>query len=134
MLAIKLTNPIIRGASKNLKALRQPFLGQLVRANSSSSDPKPNEYKAKALSLIDALPGNSIVSKTGFITVGATLSTWLVSKEIYMINEETVIATSFFIVVWYILKNGREPFNAWADSQINVITFLFLLFNFRDSL
>jgi len=104
-----------------LRALRPPRVLNLTRALATTPDNKPDEHKAKALSLIDSLPGNSIVSKTGFVAVATTLATWLVSKEIYIVNEETVVVASFFTVVFLLLKNVREPFNQFAEARMNFI-------------
>ncbi|KAJ1923318.1 atp4 subunit B of the stator stalk of mitochondrial F1F0 ATP synthase [Tieghemiomyces parasiticus] len=73
----------------------------------------------KAQSLLDALPGNSLLTKTGYLTVGTSLATYLVSKEIYVLNEESValIATVGLLAVLY--RTAREPYTEFAEGYIN---------------
>ncbi|KAI9291622.1 ATP synthase subunit 4 [Neoconidiobolus thromboides FSU 785] len=103
------------------KSLRTSVCNQIVRNSSSTPEVKQVDPKTKATSLIDSLPGNNIVSKAGFVTIGATLSTWLISKEIYVVNEETVVAASFLAIVALILKNAKAPYNEWAENRLNFI-------------
>ncbi|KAI9595082.1 hypothetical protein BDF19DRAFT_385745, partial [Syncephalis fuscata] len=77
------------------------------------------EPKKKALSIIDALPGNSIISKTGYITVGAALATALISKEIYVVNEETLVLVSFTGLVTALLNSVRGPYSEFVKDQFN---------------
>ncbi|ORX91548.1 hypothetical protein K493DRAFT_227731, partial [Basidiobolus meristosporus CBS 931.73] len=80
---------------------------------------KEVEPQQKAQSIIDALPGNSFISKTGYITVGAGLITWAISKEIYVFNEETLVLGSFIGIVTYLIKIMKQPYNEWAEGHIN---------------
>lgn len=93
-----------------------------VRFNSSSNKPTP---EAKASSLIDSLPGNSLVSKTGWVTLGTGLGAVAISQELYVANEESIIAAAFFIVLAVIGKNVAKPYGEWADGQIEVSVALF---------
>ncbi|KAI8884353.1 hypothetical protein K501DRAFT_247863 [Backusella circina FSU 941] len=77
--------------------------------------------KEKASSIIDALPGNSIISKTGFVTVGTGLATFLVSKEIYVLNEESLVLLCSTALLGLLLKYLREPFNNMANEHIERI-------------
>ena len=83
----------------------------------STSQPAP---AAKASALIDALPGNSLVSKTGIVTL--TAATTAVSNELFVLNEEVVILGSFAIFLGYVSSLVREPYREWADGQIQVRT------------
>jgi F-type H+-transporting ATPase subunit b len=53
-----------------------------------SSKPDP---KSRAAAIIDALPGNSILSKTGILSAGTALAAIAISKEFYVFNDETVL-------------------------------------------
>ena len=46
----------------------------------------------RASSLIDSLPGNSVVSKTMIVTLGTGATAWALSNEIFIINAEYVAA------------------------------------------
>lgn len=76
--------------------------------------------KAKANSLIDALPGNSIVSKTGWVTLGTALTGAAISNEVYVLNEETVIFAGFITFVTLLGSYIRKPYTEWADAHIAV--------------
>ncbi|CAO1616334.1 unnamed protein product [Sympodiomycopsis kandeliae] len=89
-----------------------------VRYNSSSSKPTP---EAKASSLIDSLPGNSLVSKTGWVTLGTGLSAVAISQELYVANEETVIALGFLVFATLLGKQIAKPYGEWADGQIEKV-------------
>lgn len=78
------------------------------------------EPKQKANSLLDSLPGNSIISKTGYVTAFTGLSAFLVSKEIYVLNEETLVLVASTALLGVLLKYLREPFNNMANEHIDV--------------
>ena len=78
------------------------------------------EPKQKASSIVDSLPGNSLVSKTGFVTLSAGLATILISKEIYVFNEETLVLVAFGGLAGALFKYLKEPYNSMADEHINV--------------
>ncbi|KXN74154.1 hypothetical protein CONCODRAFT_15028 [Conidiobolus coronatus NRRL 28638] len=98
------------------------FLSSEKQTTPKTSEAPADEHHAKALSFIDSLPSNDIVSKTGLLTIGATAATWLVSKEIYVINEESLVLASFAFVISYIYKTIREPYSEWADARLKDIT------------
>jgi F-type H+-transporting ATPase subunit b len=79
------------------------------------------EPKEKANSIINALPGNSLVSKTGFLTLGTGLATFMISKEIYVFNEETLVLVASAGLLGVLLKYLREPFNNMANDHIGRI-------------
>lgn len=81
------------------------------------TEPSP---EARASSLLDALPGNSLVSKTGWVTLGTGLSALAISKELYVANEETVILVGFLIFATLVGRSIGGPYTQWADSQIEV--------------
>ena len=86
-----------------------------VGARQYSQKPAPAE---KASSIIDALPGNSVVSKTGSVVLGSGLTAAAISSELYVVNEESLLALGSVILFAYIAKIAREPYNSWASSQI----------------
>lgn len=87
----------------------------------AASDVTPEDPKKKAQSIIDALPGNSLISKTAILSAGAGLSIAAISNEIYVINEETVVAVSLLTVFWAIWNYGGPAYKEWADGHIQRI-------------
>lgn len=85
-------------------------------SNVSAEDPKK-----KAQSIIDALPGNSVISKTAILSSGAGLSTWAIANEIYVVNEETIVMVATLSVFWAVAHYGGPMFNEWADGHYNRI-------------
>ncbi|KAF9341609.1 atp4 subunit B of the stator stalk of mitochondrial F1F0 ATP synthase, partial [Mortierella sp. AD094] len=74
-----------------------------------------------AQSIIDSLPGNSLLSKTAYVTALTGAATYLISKEIYVFNEESLVLLAFAATFGGIVKAAREPFNEWADGHITKI-------------
>merc|ERR1712093_640059 len=95
----------------------QPRALAQVRLQSSSA-PAPAQ---KASALIDALPGNSLVSKTGIVTLTAATTAAAISNELFVLNEEVVILGSFVIFLGYVSNLVREPYREWADGQIQKV-------------
>lgn len=81
-----------------------------------SEDPKK-----RAQSIIDALPGSSLVSKTAILSTGAGLSIWAISNELYVVNEETIVAFCLLSVFYGIYKYGGPMYSDWAQGQIDKI-------------
>ncbi|KAI9487904.1 MAG: hypothetical protein EXX96DRAFT_95877 [Benjaminiella poitrasii] len=89
-----------------------------IRSFTTKTEEKP---KKKANSLIDVLPGNSIVSKTGYITGATGIAAFLISKEIYVLNEETLVLIATTGLLGVLLKYLREPFTNMANEHIERI-------------
>jgi hypothetical protein len=85
--------------------------------SSPSSPPPPAE---RATEIIDKLPSHpSLVTKTGTAILGSGLLATAISQELYVFNEETVIAVGTFILFGYIAK--VRPL-AW---RLNFLFFFF---------
>ncbi|KAL2685605.1 atp3 gamma subunit of the F1 sector of mitochondrial F1F0 ATP synthase [[Neocosmospora] mangrovei] len=89
-----------------------------VRFNSNVPAEEP---KKKAQSLIDALPGNSLLSKTAILSSAAGLSIYGISSEYYVMNEETIIAICLLSVWGGLIKYGGPAYKEWAEAQNNKI-------------
>ena len=76
------------------------------------------EPKKRAQAIIDSLPGSSLVSKTAILSSGAALSIFAISNEIYVVNEESIIALSLLSIFWAVAKYGGPMYKDWAESQI----------------
>ncbi|MCJ1313483.1 atp4 subunit B of the stator stalk of mitochondrial F1F0 ATP synthase [Agyrium rufum] len=77
--------------------------------------------KKKAQSLLDSLPGNSLVSKAAILSSGAGLSIFGISNEFLVINEETVVAFCLLSVFWGVGKYGGPMYAEWAQGQVEKI-------------
>jgi len=76
-----------------------------------SKDPKD-----AANSILNALPGNSLVSKTAFLSAGAGLSIAAISNEIYVVNEESIVALSLLTIYWAVYNYAGPMYKQWADA------------------
>ena len=82
-------------------------------SNVPSEDPK-----TKAQSILDSLPGNSLISKTAILSAGAGVSVWGISNEFLVLNEEAVVAFCLLSVFWAVGKYGGPMYKGWAEGQI----------------
>lgn len=87
-----------------------------------SSNVPQEEPKKKAQSIIDALPGNSLISKTAILSSGAALSVFGISNEFIVINEEAVVAFCLLTVFYSVFKYGGPMYNEYAEGQIKKMT------------
>jgi F-type H+-transporting ATPase subunit b len=88
------------------------------QSNVPTQQPDP---KTKAQAIIDALPGNGLVAKTAILSSAAGLSIAAISNEIYVFNEETVVAFCLLSVFTAIGKYGGPMYAEWATGQVNKI-------------
>ncbi|XXG99213.1 hypothetical protein Hte_005549 [Hypoxylon texense] len=91
-----------------------PAVTTLTSSRPASSVPEP---KAKAQSIIDSLPGNSLISKTAILSSAAGLSIYAISNEYYVVNEETVVAFCLLSVWGALIKFGGPMYKEWAEAQ-----------------
>ncbi|KAK2875159.1 atp4 subunit B of the stator stalk of mitochondrial F1F0 ATP synthase [Arthroderma sp. PD_2] len=94
-----------------------PALTSVTPARYASNVPT-EDPKSKAQSIIDALPGNSIVSKTAILSGAAGLSVAAISNELYILNEESVVAFCLLSVFYAAFKLGGPGYKEWAATQI----------------
>ena len=84
-----------------------------MTSSSSSKPPPPTE---RAAEIIDKLPSHpSLITKTGTAILGSGLLATAISQELYVFNEETVIAVGYFILFAYIAKVRRFLSTALPD-------------------
>jgi F-type H+-transporting ATPase subunit b len=63
----------------------------------------------RASEIIDKLPSSpNLLTKTGSVILGSGLVATAVSQELYVMNEETVIAVGFFLLLTFIAKARIE--------------------------
>lgn len=59
----------------------------------------------KASEIINNLPSSpNLITKTGTVILGSGLVATAISQELYVVNEETVIAAGFFVLLTFIAK------------------------------
>lgn len=89
-----------------------------LTATRSASNVPAEEPKKKAQSILDSLPGNSLVSKTAILSAGAGLSIAAISNELYVMNEETVVAFCLLSIFTAVAKYGGPMYKEWAEGQV----------------
>ncbi|KAI0791924.1 ATP synthase [Abortiporus biennis] len=117
-----------RIAANSLRASASKIRPQMVasipravvaRGMASSNPPPPAE---RASEIINNLPSSpNLITKTGSAILGTGLLATAISQELYVMNEETVIAVGFAILITFIAKSVREPYKEWAEGHINRI-------------
>ncbi|ORZ21796.1 hypothetical protein BCR41DRAFT_350042 [Lobosporangium transversale] len=108
-------------AVRPMLAAQRSSASAAIRHMTTSTEEKQVSPENKAQSIIDSLPGNSLLSKTAYVTALTGAATYLISKEIYVFNEESLVLLAFAATFGGIVKSAREPFNEWADGHINKI-------------
>ncbi|KAH7890957.1 ATP4, subunit B of the stator stalk of mitochondrial F1F0 ATP synthase [Phlebopus sp. FC_14] len=97
-----------------------PNAVRAINARSMSSAPPPPAERASEI--INNLPSSpSLITKTGSAVLGTGLLATAISQELYVVNEETVIAVGTFILLTYLAKMIREPYRDWANANIERI-------------
>ncbi len=94
-----------------------PAFSAYTSVRASSSNVPTEDPKTKAQSIIDALPGNNLVSKTAILSSAAAASVYAISNEYYILNEETVIAFCLLSVWTALIKYGGPMYKEWAEGQ-----------------
>lgn len=83
--------------------------------------PAQQDPKKTAQSIVDALPGSSLASKTAILSAGAGVSVWAISNELYVVNEESVVAFCLLSVFYGIFTYMGPMYKDWASSQVEKI-------------
>ncbi|KAK5709971.1 atp4 subunit B of the stator stalk of mitochondrial F1F0 ATP synthase [Elasticomyces elasticus] len=87
------------------------------RADTPSPPSVPaKDPKDTAQSILNALPGNSLVSKTAILSATAGLSIAAISNEIYVVNEESIVMLSLLTIYWAVYNYAGPMYKDWADS------------------
>ncbi|KAL5357629.1 hypothetical protein BJX96DRAFT_144900 [Aspergillus floccosus] len=94
-----------------------PITATLTASRAASNVPT-EDPKKKAQSILDSLPGNTLVSKTAVLSAAAGLSIAAISNELYVMNEETVAAFCLLSVFTAVAKYGGPAYKEWAEGQV----------------
>ncbi|KAF2271957.1 uncharacterized protein EI97DRAFT_407152 [Westerdykella ornata] len=110
------------GAARLRPALPLRTLPAITTPVRSASNVPTEEPEKKAKSLIDALPGNSPVSKAAILSATAGLSAAAISNELYVVNEETIVAISLITIFWAVGKFAGPAWSSYAQQQVDKIS------------
>lgn len=86
-------------------------------ARFQENKPAAAEPKDTANNILNALPGNNLVSKTAFLSAGTGLSIAAISNELLVINEESIIAVSLLTIYWAVYNYAGPAYREWALGQ-----------------
>jgi F-type H+-transporting ATPase subunit b len=121
-MASRLTRSALRAPLRPVLTSTSRAAVPLIRSSSSVPDPKDSKVpsttdpKTKAQSLIDSLPGSSIISKAAILSSTAGLSIFAISNEYYVLNEETVVAVALLSIWASVIKFGGPAYSQWAEA------------------
>ena len=87
------------------------------QSNKSVLDPK-----AKAQSIIDALPGNNFLTKTGILGTSAAALVYAISNELYVINEESILLVSFLAAGVLLAKYVAPAYSSFAEARVKRVS------------
>ncbi|OWB87012.1 hypothetical protein B5S33_g5757 [[Candida] boidinii] len=77
----------------------------------------PVDPKTKATSLIDTLPGNSALSKTGILATSTAAAIYAISNELYVVNDETLLLATFIGFMALIGKAIAPAYGEFARNR-----------------
>ncbi|KAJ9092628.1 hypothetical protein QFC19_008666 [Naganishia cerealis] len=89
-----------------------------VSVRGFASKPSPEE---KATSIINSVPQTSLFTKTSGVLLGTGLTAAAISSELYVANEETVLAVGFFVILAAVASSIGAPYSSWANAHIERI-------------
>lgn len=79
------------------------------------------EPKEKANSIVDALPGNNLISKTGILATSAAAAVYGISNELVVLHDETILVVTFSTFVALCAKFVAPLYTEWADGEIKKV-------------
>jgi hypothetical protein len=74
--------------------------------------------------MLDAIPvpGNSPLTKAAVLSAGAGLSVAAISNELYVVNEESIVALSLLTIFWAVAKYAGPAWGDYAQQQAEKIS------------
>jgi len=105
---------------------RVPAVTSQVRHETNYPPPEVQQTpETKAKSILDALPGQSLASKTAILSATAALGITGISSELLVINEEALLAFSLLSIYTAIFRFGGPMYSEWAAGQTAKFTEIF---------
>ncbi|KAI4177979.1 MAG: hypothetical protein LQ343_000063 [Gyalolechia ehrenbergii] len=99
--------------------LALPATSTILTSTRRASNVPSEEPSKKAQSIVDSLPGNSLVSKTAILSAGTGVSIWAIANELYVVNEESIVMLATLSVFWAVARYGGPLYKDWAQGQIS---------------
>ncbi|CAH6720993.1 ATP synthase subunit 4, mitochondrial [[Candida] jaroonii] len=81
----------------------------------------PVEPKEKANTIVDAMPGNNLLSKTGYLAAAAAASAYGISNGLIVLHDETILVACFTAFGALAAKFGAPLYTSWADDEIKKV-------------
>ncbi|KAI9894166.1 MAG: atp4 subunit B of the stator stalk of mitochondrial F1F0 ATP synthase [Vezdaea aestivalis] len=118
-MASRLARSALGGAARVRPTLPPSVLPAFTAISSHrlASNVPAEDPKKKAQSILDSVPGNSLISKTAVLSAGAGLSIAAISNELYVVNEESIVMLSLLTVFWAVAHYGGPMYKEWAEAQ-----------------
>lgn len=119
MLALKPTHLLI-----NRPAVSRIILRGLSTTSTRFNNP-PNlkqDPKTRAQLLIDKLPNSATLSKTGILGTSAAAAIYVISNELYVINEESLLVVTFLAVCGIMAKYAAPAYGSFARDRIKKVS------------
>jgi len=106
---------------RTLQPARQPVLAMHARYSSNAPQEDP---KKKAESVLQAVPvpSSSPLTKAAVLSAGAGLSIAAISNELYVVNEESIVALSLLTIFWAVAKYAGPAWGDYANQQADKIS------------
>jgi F-type H+-transporting ATPase subunit b len=92
---------------------------RVLQSRTMATQPSPSERASEIINSAPSSPG--LVTKTGSILLGTGLTAAAISQELYVVNEETLIAIGFFMLVAAIGQSMKAPYKSWAEGHIEKV-------------
>lgn len=104
---------------RTLPAITAQFTPARYNSNVPQEDPKK-----KAQSLLESIPvpGNSPITKAAVLSAGTALSVAAISNELYVVNEESIVALSLLTIFWAVAHYAGPAWSSYAQQQIDKVT------------
>lgn len=93
------------------------FATSTARRQDNKPGVPAKDPKDTAQSVLNALPGNSLVAKTAFLSAGAGVSIAAISNELYVVNEESIVMLSLLTIYWAVYNYAGPGYKEWALGQ-----------------
>ncbi|KAF1814007.1 ATP synthase subunit 4 mitochondrial precursor [Eremomyces bilateralis CBS 781.70] len=97
---------------RSIPAVTTPLTSSRSNSNVPAEDPKN-----KAQSILNSLPGQSVPAKLAFLSGGTGLSVAAISNELYVFNEETIVAFSLLTIFYAVGKYVAPMAGTYAKEQ-----------------
>ncbi|EJS41361.1 atp4p [Saccharomyces arboricola H-6] len=113
----------LRAASKSLLNQSVRRTSMVIGARYMSSTPeKQADPKTRANSIINAIPGNSILTKTGVLGTSAAAVIYAISNELYVVNDESILLLTFLTFTGLVAKYLAPAYKDFADTRMKKVS------------